>query len=244
VTIDVGRHLEWEGAFNVRDLGGYPTADGRTTRWGAVVRSDSPTRLTGAGWDALREHGIRTIVDLRDPAVETRGYEEQAEGIDLVRVAVLQIGDEEFWAPLRAKRDAYRFYNSALERWPREFGDAVRAVARAQPGGVLVHCQVGRDRTGIVAALVLSAVGVAPEDVAIDYGLSEERLKPLYERWRNRGELHDTATKTQLDLGNSSRSDAMLRLLAGLDVPAYLRDAGVTDADVEALRERLLEAST
>jgi protein-tyrosine phosphatase len=244
VAIDVGRHLEWEGAFNVRDLGGYATADGRTTRWGAIVRSDSPTRLTEAGWNALREHGIRTIVDLRDPAVEKRGYTEQAQGIEVQQVAVLNLGDEEFWAPLRAKRDAYRFYSAALAHRPGEFAAAIRAVANAQPGGVLIHCQVGRDRTGIVAALILSAVGVAPEDVATDYGLSEERLKPLYERWRSRGELHDAATKTQIDLGNSSRSEAMLRLLDELDVPVFLRDAGVTAADVEALRSRLLEPLT
>jgi protein-tyrosine phosphatase len=242
VSSDSGRHLEWEGAFNVRDLGGHRTADGRTTRWGAVVRSDSPARLTETGWRSLREHGIATIVDLRDPAVETRGYEEQTEGIDVLQVAVLNLGDEEFWAPLRAKRDALRFYRSALRRWPLEFGAAVRAVARARPGGVLVHCQVGRDRTGIVAALVLSAVGVPADDIAADYGLSAARLEPLYERWRGRrGELHDAATRTQIDLGNTAGSDAMVQLLAELDVPSYLAEAGVTEEDVAALRARLLD---
>src|SRR5207244_3563890 len=66
VTRTAERHLQWEGCFNVRDLGGFPTRSGGTTAWGAVVRSDSPAALTAAGWDALRAHGIRTVVDLRD----------------------------------------------------------------------------------------------------------------------------------------------------------------------------------
>ena len=62
----VGRHLDWDGCRNVRDLGGIRTASDRTTRWGAVVRSDAPDRLTPAGWSALRAHGIGTLVDLRN----------------------------------------------------------------------------------------------------------------------------------------------------------------------------------
>jgi hypothetical protein len=58
VTVD--RQLNWDGCFNVRELGGFRAADGRETRWGAVVRSDSPERLTVAGWSALQAHGIRT----------------------------------------------------------------------------------------------------------------------------------------------------------------------------------------
>ena len=59
------RHLIWDGCINVRDLGGLSTCDGRATRWGAVVRSDNPFKLTAAGWSALHAHGIRTIVSLR-----------------------------------------------------------------------------------------------------------------------------------------------------------------------------------
>ena len=61
------RQLEWEGCLNVRDLGGYPAANGRETRWGAVVRSDNLSPLTDAGREALRDHGIRSIIDLRMP---------------------------------------------------------------------------------------------------------------------------------------------------------------------------------
>src|SRR3954453_22259393 len=60
------RHLDWDGCRNVRDLGGLPTADGRVTRVGALVRADALDRLTTAGWAALWGHGVRTVVDLRN----------------------------------------------------------------------------------------------------------------------------------------------------------------------------------
>jgi protein-tyrosine phosphatase len=60
------RHLDWDGCFNVRDLGGLPTTDGRMTRWGAMVRADALDGLSDAGWRALTEHGVRTVIDLRN----------------------------------------------------------------------------------------------------------------------------------------------------------------------------------
>src|SRR3954464_11870768 len=62
----MSRHLDWEGCFNVRDLGGLATGDGRETRRGAVARADALDRLTARGWTALVEHGVRTVVDLRN----------------------------------------------------------------------------------------------------------------------------------------------------------------------------------
>ena len=62
------RHLDWDGCFNVRDLGGLPIADGRAVRRGALVRADKVSGLSAAGWSTLVEHGVRTIVDLRDPS--------------------------------------------------------------------------------------------------------------------------------------------------------------------------------
>src|SRR6185295_17838171 len=87
------RHLDWEGVFNARDLGGLPTVDGGTTRSGALVRSDSPIRLTEAGWRSLHAYGIETIVDLRDPDVETLPYLDRSAGIDVRCVPVFSLRD-------------------------------------------------------------------------------------------------------------------------------------------------------
>jgi protein-tyrosine phosphatase len=90
----------------------------------------------------------------------------------------------------------------------------VAAIAHARPGGVVVHCVGGRDRTGLVSLLLLALVGVAPEHIVADYALTPDA-------WDGAGEV-------------------ILALLAELDAEAYLRTAGLTQSDTEALRERLL----
>jgi protein-tyrosine phosphatase len=112
LTLKRNRHLNWDGCFNVRDLGGFRAADGRTTRWRAVVRSDSIDRLTGAGWTALREYGIRTIIDLRNDDERTAGSTRLAAGITVVHAPLDDVGDTDFWELLlgqRARRHATLF---------------------------------------------------------------------------------------------------------------------------------------
>src|SRR5688500_13118153 len=90
------RHLDWEGCFNVRDLGGLPTRDGRVTRRGAVVRADALDGLTAAGWAALVDHGVRTVVDLRND--DERGADAAARppGLHTVHIALDASEDREF----------------------------------------------------------------------------------------------------------------------------------------------------
>jgi len=158
------RNLDWEGCFNARDLGGLPTVGGRRTRWGAIVRSDSLDHLTTTAWSALEAHGIRTIVDLRND--EELGYEAQARpnGIATVHVPLDDIADNTFWEYLwQEELDGTPLLHRPFqERKPERFTAAVAAVARAGPGGAVVHCGIGRDRTGIVALLLLALVGVTP----------------------------------------------------------------------------------
>ncbi len=92
----VDRRLDWDGCVTVRDLGGLRTADGRETRWGAVVRSEAPDLLTAHGWSALHEHGIRTIIDLRNDD-ELRRDAERPAGLDIVRRPLDAAEDVEFW---------------------------------------------------------------------------------------------------------------------------------------------------
>ena len=243
----MGRHLTWDGCVNARDLGGIPTADGRMTRWGAVVRSDSVDRLTDDGWRALKAHGIRTIVDLRND-VERDAAPYSCE-LDVVHVAIEDDTDEEFvrrWRPFSTPH----YYAAALERWPGRAAAAVRAVARARPGGVVVHCGLGRDRTGLVTMLLLTLAGVAPEDIADDYELSAGRLPPLDSvallssaslvNPRTPRQLEDDlATECRRRAARSDR-DAVLATLASLDVAACLRTAGLDDDDLTAIRTRLV----
>ena len=221
------RVLVWDGCSNVRDLGGLSTCDGRMTLWKAIVRSDTPARLTEAGWSALYAYGIRTIISLR-----TCGMEEDELNItpphpDLVtvQVAIEDITDTGFvqqWV----NTDLWctpLYYKDALRRWPERHAAVISAIARAQPGGVLFHCIRGHDRTGIIALLLLALVGVTPDDIIADYELSPDP---------ERDEL--------LAREHSSVRDAVLSALAGLNLDAYLSTGGVTQNDLAAVRKRLL----
>jgi protein-tyrosine phosphatase len=229
------RHLCWDGCANVRDLGGLPTSDGRTTRWGAVVRSDSPDGLSAAGRAALEHHGIRTIVDLRSPSEQNGSVLGPA---TVMHVPVLDFEDAPFWDRWGGATDTVGFYRALLERWPVRFADAVAAVARAEPGGVLVHCRLGRDRTALVAAFVLELVGVPRETIAADYALSADRLRPVYDRLIEAAG-NDTE-RARLRDENVSDEAAMLAVLDGFDLRGYLSAGGLTGTDVAALAARLL----
>jgi protein-tyrosine phosphatase len=239
-SVMLDRNLEWEGCFNARDLGGLPTVEGRQTRWGAVVRSDSLDHLTTAGWSALEAHDIRTIVDLRND--EELEYEAQArpDAITTVHVPLDDISDTDFWKYLWDEElDGTPLpHRPFLERKPERCAAAVAAVARAEPGGVVVHCGIGRDRTGIVALLLLALVGVTLEEIASDYELSNERLRP---HWAGLGWEDQSAwAEERLKREGTSARDLILATLASLgDLDAYFRMRGLDDENLAALRVRL-----
>lgn len=221
------RILAWEGCNSVRDLGGLRTGDGRMTRWRAIVRSDTPARLTEAGWSALYAYGIRTVIALRtygmveDELNITPPYSD----IATVQVAIEDFTDTEFVQQWVAS-DLWGtplYYQDALRRWPERHAAVISAVARAQSGGVLFHCIRGHDRTGIIALLLLALVGVTPEDMIADYELSPDPF---------RDEL--------LARHHSSVRQAILSTLAGLDMASYLSLGGVSQADLSAVRKRFL----
>ncbi|GAA1254033.1 tyrosine-protein phosphatase [Prauserella halophila] len=229
--------MGWEGSYNARDLGGLPTADGGMITWGAVVRSEEPRWLTGAGWRSVWEHGVRTIVDLRND--DERADAVVAEGIDVVHAPLDPVGDD-FWTyyaetGLHATPLCYR---DLLDKRPDLVATAVRAVATARSGGVLVHCAGGRDRTGLLVLILLGLVGVPGDVIADDYELSRQRLPGM---WARLG-MPDDEPKI-LDLlashGTTPR-EAFLDVHAGLDAEGLLRAEGLEDADLAALRHRLV----
>lgn len=241
MTVD--RRLDWDGCFNVRDLGGLPTVDGRETRWGAVVRSEAPDLLTAGGWLALHEHGIRTIIDLRNDDELTRDAERPA-GLHIVRRPLDSAEDTEFWDrwATGGKFGTPLYYRPFLDSFPHRTAGVLGAIAQARPGGVLVHCAQGRDRTGLITLLLLALVGVAAEDIAADYALSASGLAPLFTLLGQQDQgpmIEEYLART----GTSVR-DVIISTLESLDVDAYLRAAGLGDGDLAALRARLLSPAT
>ena len=238
--MSVDRWLDWDGCCNARDLGGLAAADGRRTRWGAIVRADGLDRLTPAGWAALVAHGVRTIVDLRDDS-ERKDLPARRDGVTTVHVPLDDTADTDFWDYVRDNEfDCTPLYYPAfLERKPERCARAIAAVAHAGPGGVVIHCAVGRDRTGLVSLLLLALVGVAAEDIATDYLLSEPRLVPLFRELGYREQapiIADIHARKGI-----TAHESIAETVASLDDSGYLRAAGVTDAELAAVRERLLD---
>ena len=158
----LNRNLGWRGIYNSRDLGGLAAADGRLTRWGAVVRSDSPVSLEPHGWEEMEAHGIRTVIDLRNESEIGADIAARPESIETVNIPLDVTEDREFWDVWESGPQFATplYYRPHLERFPERSAEVVRAIALAQPGGVVFHCQGGRDRAGQIAMLVLSLAGV------------------------------------------------------------------------------------
>ena len=221
--------LNWEGCNNVRDLGGMDGSNGSKTRWGAIVRGDHPARLTDKGWSALYNHGIRTIVSLR-----TYGFDEKDHpvvvpphsDIQVVSVEIEDVTNKDFvekWATTDLWGTPL-YWTDALNLWAHRHAAALKAIAQAQPGGVLFHCIRGHDRTGIIAFLTLSLAGVSLKDITADYELSIDavRDKLLAER-------------------NTNAHEVLQKTLDGIDLENYLIEGGLTQADMDAIRTRFLE---
>ena len=246
------RDLVWDGCLNVRELGGLPTRDGGETRLGAVVRADSVRQLSDEGWQALVDHGIRTVIDLR-------GEHELADdppahvSVRVVHVPFMEANEAE-WREIEdeleaavaaapdietSTRDVYLIF---LERFRSNAAAGVRAVAHAPAGGVVIHCVGGKDRTGLLAAFLLHLAGVDDAEIAADYALSEERLRPRHEAWFAAAETEDELARLQRIARTPAGS--MAGVFAELEaryggVEEYLRSAGVTDEELDLVRARL-----
>jgi len=244
------RELIWDGCLNVRDLGGHPTGDGGETRFGSVVRADSVGQLSPAGWEALVAYGIRTVVDLRGD--HERDEDPPGElPVDVLHVPFMEASEAE-WEEIAEQlekldelpvadgtRQAYLIF---LERFKQNVGTAVRAVAEAPEGGVVVHCVGGKDRTGLLTALLLHVGGVAMEEIAADYALSEERLRPRHDAWLEAAETE--AERRRLERITQTPPEVITGVFGELDrrygsIDAYLRSAGVSDEEIARARSRL-----
>lgn len=222
------RVLHWEGCNNVRDLGGLRTADGHTTRFGALMRGDTPQRLTPAGWQALHAYGVRTIIRLLTDGMDETEWDftPPYADITLVQAPIEDFSDREFlekWVVTELWGTPL-YFADALQRWPARHAAVISAVARAQPGGVLFHCIRGYDRTGIISFLLLALAGVTAEEITDDYELSI-----------------DTTRDALLARYNTSVRQSILDTLNGLDIRNCLLKGGTSLQEIAAVRQRLLE---
>jgi len=252
VTIELDpptRHVAFEALFNVRDLGGYRAADGRTTRWQMLYRADGINRVDGADLARLAALGLRTVVDLRTfGEVEQRGrFPVDALPVDYHHLPVIR----ETWENWDVADDVdpveflVQRYQEMLDEGAPALAAALAILADPAAYPAVFHCAAGKDRTGVLAAVILGILGVGDDTVAADYGLSRAAMDTLVEWLRvNVPEALDAMTDQPaafLDAPPRAMDEvlALVRAEYGSMV-GYVESIGVSAATVDALQRHLL----
>ncbi|MEV6284095.1 tyrosine-protein phosphatase [Kribbella sp. NPDC051770] len=223
------RELEWDGAVNARDLGGLP-ATGGPIQYGRVFRSAHPDALTEAGRDALLAAGIRTIVDLRN--ADERLAVRDIPGVEVHHHPVEDQSDAAFMAEWGERLNTPAYYNAVLHRWPGLVTAVFARLADAPPGGVVIHCRAGCDRTGMITAMLLSLAGTPVADILDDYELALR----TYAAGADDRPLPDQT----LDQHCAQACADLVGFLGSVDVPGFLTSAGLTFEQLDRVRERLV----
>jgi len=247
---DLPRVIALEHIHNLRDLGGYPTADGRRTRWRTLFRADGLHRLSGDDLEDVRALGLRTVVDLRsDRELAERGRFPVAEHpVSYHHVSLIDVTwDQEEATGLELDVAGFLLekYLEILESGEHRLAELFQVLALPEALPAVFHCAAGKDRTGIVAALVLSALGVADDVVVADYALTGEAMVRM-RRWAEATspEMAE-AFRTQPAAHLAAAPGAMAGVLGVLrDVHGstrdYLRNVGVSNAVLFDLEDALL----
>lgn len=242
--------LELERGFpcNVRDLGGLPIPGGGRVRSGALYRGDDPGRGDAAAGDRLiREFGIRHLIDLRlasEVGDTTTDTFRSTPGITHHWFPVTLIDALGRQGVPNTVPELAEVYGRAVEVWATTLVATLRLIAELEQP-ILVHCSHGKDRTGVVIALTLTALGVDRPAIIADFARTGENL-PL---------MHELARRQKISLGvenvpevfRVAPAEAMSRCLGLLDewhggplVPLFA--AGLEHATVAALRAKYVVA--
>jgi protein-tyrosine phosphatase len=242
---DARRHLNLEGTYNLRDMGGYGTLDGRSTRWRTFFRSDSLHRLAPVAQAALLDYGVRTVIDLR------RSDERSVAPNVLAGLPAVAYHHVSLLADTRPNRrvqprplvDIYRLI---LDERQEQLRQALATLAA--PGGLpaLVHCTAGKDRTGLIVALVLGLLGVPITTIVEDYVLTAQYLVGAYlDEVRQRAAQYGIPWEWyqhQVDCHPEFMHSTLQYLEARYgSITAYVRAIGLSEAECDSLRQTLVE---
>jgi protein-tyrosine phosphatase len=256
------RWIELDGAVNVRDLGALATDDGRTTAERRLLRGDNLQDLSPSDVKLLVEDiGVTTVVDLRSPTEVVSEGPGPLTRVESVRHAYHSVLPEAGTATdvaadaLATRRDGALsryagdvrcgYYLGYMEDRPDQVAGALRSIAQAR-GAAIVNCAAGKDRTGVVVALALRAVGVRRDQVVADYVASAERIQAILDRLRaSTTYADDIDSRPAAADDDAPRAETMVAFLDQVDlryggVLRWLAEHGFGEGDVRSLRAKLL----
>ena len=242
------RRIQIEGAYNVRDLGGYETTDGRYTKWKMFLRGDDVSTLPRSSQDALTDFGVRTVIDLR----RVREIDAQADNafsksphvryrnVDIVGDVAIDTSDSDI-----TRLKVHTAYRNMLDLRGEKFRDTLATMAEPDALPVLFHCVGGQDRTGLVSAILLGLAGVPNETIAEDYTLTAEYRIDAYLGPNLQPGTDPAQYTSEAYRARNCPPDVMLDTLDYLDdryggVEGYVRSVGVMDEQIATLLDALL----
>ena len=250
MAAEYSRHINFEAVLNFRDLGGYRTSDGRQVAWRRIFRSGQLLRMTSNDITCLKEKiKLNSVIDLRNP----REQEEQRE-INLLD----KIGAKYYNVPFRdssleKEMKLYKDFSSMGEVYlyrinQKEFGTrllgALEITAMVDNYPIVFHCGIGKDRSGVLAAVLLSTLDITDEDIITDYVLSSKSMKIIMNRLFNDPEVPEYV-KTLPDYSWEAAPESMVMFLAGIrqehdSVREYVEKQGADSSLFSRLENALL----
>lgn len=242
------RLIALDGCLNFRDLGGYPTARGGRVRWRRMFRSDALHALTPGDVERLRDDiGLATVVDLRSTA------ELRADGDGPLRRAGLAhhhvalfdgaaVRPEDVAVPVTL---ADRYW--LLAEYAKDKIARVLAALATSDGPAVYHCAAGKDRTGVISAVILGVLGVPDEVIVADYAATQENLDAIIERLMASKSYESVLARLPPDTLHAEAQTMQtflerIRATYG-DMRGYAQAAGVDTGALEAMRARLVETA-
>ena len=242
------KFFPFEGVFNFRELGGYTTIDGRQIRRETLFRSDNLAQLTHRDMKSLKELKIQTVIDLRtDHEIKTRGSYEMVDGAfgTYLHLPIMDLSAD----PEQAKVDENYLehrYKEILKEAAPQIAFVVETISNPKNHPLVFHCAVGKDRTGLIAMVILGTLGVTKEVIVSDYALTALAVKRML-LWLD--EISPDMARYVRSLPSNLMSadpKTMSNVIDWLNhsygsFDGYLRFIGVGDEDIESLRTVLVQ---
>src|SRR5487761_372444 len=218
--------------LNARDLGGYHTVDGAVTKCRSLLRADDLAQLSPEGLEALADYGVETVLDLRWPEEIAAAPSPVPRRLPQVRYrsASLLAANPADWSALGGYCAKEQWKCTVLEHLQPQLKEALAVIAAAGPGPLLFHCVAGKDRTGVIAALLLTLADVVPDAIAADYAASTQNLRDAYLR-----RYRDADAAAIIEVVRCPE-EAVYNMLRYLDraggIAGYLRGIGLSEAEI------------
>jgi protein-tyrosine phosphatase len=242
------RHIGFRGAFNFRDLGGYRGHGGKSVKWRTLFRADALHRLDEVELDELAGLGMRSVLDLRT-ATEVDHGRIEADHLGILHLHFPVLGQA--WEPKDLDPDADAgdvlgsLYIEMLTVGAPALANSLRTIASVESLPAVFHCAAGKDRTGVLAAMVLSLVGVDEQTIVGDYALTGIAMDSLVERLKKDSPESLTAMNDQPSAYLATPPEAMVMFLAHVNatygsITGYVNHIGIESDVIDSLQANLL----